>query len=189
MNLQQLEYFKIVAEVENFTTASKLLSVTQPALSKSIANLEEELGVSLFEKQGRNIRLTKYGAAFLSHATIALKELEYGIEALKDLVARDQDTLTIATTSELGFTSLPRHLQSFLGEHPDSKLTITYEEEEDVYEKLRRREVEFGFLFCLTPLQHRESFCYHPVSTTEYFVRLEEVSPSPIGECLLQTLK
>ena len=55
MNLQQLEYFKIIAEVENFTKASNLLSVSQPALSKAISKLEEELGVPLFEKSGRNI--------------------------------------------------------------------------------------------------------------------------------------
>ena len=58
MNLQQLEYFKTIAETENFTAASKVLCVTQPALSKSITKLEEELQVPLFEKNGRNIELT-----------------------------------------------------------------------------------------------------------------------------------
>ena len=45
MNLQQLEYFKIIAETKNFTTASEILSVTQPALSKAISKLEEELEI------------------------------------------------------------------------------------------------------------------------------------------------
>ncbi len=50
MNWQQLEYFKTVAETQNFTSAANLLSVTQPALSKAISKLEEELNVPLFEK-------------------------------------------------------------------------------------------------------------------------------------------
>ena len=50
MNLQQLEYFKIIAETKSFTTASDILSFTQPALSKAISKLEEELDVKLFQR-------------------------------------------------------------------------------------------------------------------------------------------
>ena len=68
MNLQHLEYFKVIAETKNFTTASNILSVTQPALSKAISKLEEELEVSLFEREGRNIKITKFGEVFLKYA-------------------------------------------------------------------------------------------------------------------------
>ena len=57
MNLQQLEYFKIIAETKNFTTASDILSVTQPALSKAISKLEEELDVKLFQRKEEISRL------------------------------------------------------------------------------------------------------------------------------------
>ena len=56
MNLQQLEYFKIIAETKNFTTASEILSVTQPALSKAISKLEEELDVKLFQRDEKQQR-------------------------------------------------------------------------------------------------------------------------------------
>ena len=56
MNLQQLEYFKVVSQTNNFTTASNILSITQPTLSKAISKLEEELEVKLFEREGRNIK-------------------------------------------------------------------------------------------------------------------------------------
>lgn len=78
MNLQQLEYLKTIAETENFTIAAKLLSVTQPALSKAISKLEDELNVPLFEKTGRNIKLTRFGKIFLTHTNIALMEIEKG---------------------------------------------------------------------------------------------------------------
>lgn len=64
MNLQQLEYFKVIAETKNFTVSSNILSVTQPALSKAISKLEKELDVKLFERDGRNIKITEFGNEF-----------------------------------------------------------------------------------------------------------------------------
>ena len=61
MNLNQLQYFKILAQEEHYTRAAQMLSITQPSLSHAIAQLEEELGTRLFEKKGRNIVLTRYG--------------------------------------------------------------------------------------------------------------------------------
>ena len=65
MNLQQLYYFKTIAELEHYTKASQMLNITQSSLSHSINDLEKELGVLLFIRQGRNVRLTKCGAFFL----------------------------------------------------------------------------------------------------------------------------
>ena len=73
MNLQHLEYFITIAKTKNFTTASNILLVTQPALSKAISKLEEELEVPLFKKSGRNIELTRFGEVFLTHAQLAIK--------------------------------------------------------------------------------------------------------------------
>ena len=59
MNLHHLLYFKTIAELENFTRASEQLNVTQPNLSHAVRDLEEELEVKLFERQGRSVRLTR----------------------------------------------------------------------------------------------------------------------------------
>ena len=56
MNLQQLYYFKTIAELEHYTKASQMLNITQSSLSHSINDLEKELGVLLFIRQGRNVR-------------------------------------------------------------------------------------------------------------------------------------
>lgn len=66
MNLQQLYYFRKLAEVQHYTEAAKALYITQPSLSDSIASLESELSVALFQKKGRNVQLTKYGEEFSS---------------------------------------------------------------------------------------------------------------------------
>lgn len=64
MNLNHLYYFRALAKEEHYTRTAKLLSITQPSLSHAISCLEEELGVQLFEKHGRNAKLTKYGKIF-----------------------------------------------------------------------------------------------------------------------------
>ncbi len=65
MELSQLAYFRAVARTEHFTRAAEELHITQPSLSKAIANLEGELGVPLFDREGKRVRLNPYGAAFL----------------------------------------------------------------------------------------------------------------------------
>lgn len=65
MNLYHLRYFVTLAHLEHYTKAADVLAITQPSLSHAISSLEEELGVKLFEKNGRNVSLTKYGKSFL----------------------------------------------------------------------------------------------------------------------------
>ena len=64
MNLKQLQYFSVLARYEHYTKAAAQLSITQPSLSHAIAELEKDLETNLFEKHGRNVRLTKYGRLF-----------------------------------------------------------------------------------------------------------------------------
>ena len=105
MNLQQLEYFKIIAETKNFTTASDILSVTQPALSKAISKLEEELDVKLFQREGRNIKITEFGDVFLKYAKGALSEVEKG--KLKEMKNNSDMIISISSTACIGATFIP----------------------------------------------------------------------------------
>ena len=83
MNLSQLYYFRKLAELEHYGKASEELFITQPSLSNSIGNLEKELGVPLFERVGRNVRLTSYGAEFNEHVCVALSEIDKAIDLMK----------------------------------------------------------------------------------------------------------
>lgn len=76
MNLYHLRYFVTLAHLEHYTKAAENLSITQPSLSHAISLLESELGVSLFEKEGRNIVLTKYGKIFLKDVEKSLEIYE-----------------------------------------------------------------------------------------------------------------
>ena len=75
MTLNQLLYFRTVAAHQHFRQAAAELNISQPSLSRSIASLEEELNIILFERQGRNVRLTKYGRIFLEHAERILMQV------------------------------------------------------------------------------------------------------------------
>ena len=83
MNLSQLYYFRKLAELQHYTRSAKELFITQPTLSGSISSLEQELGVSLFQKTGRNVELTKYGAEFLVYVNAALEQLDKGVAIMK----------------------------------------------------------------------------------------------------------
>lgn len=76
MNLYHLRYFVTLAHLEHYTKAADVLAITQPSLSHAISSLEEELGVKLFEKNGRNVSLTKYGKSFLEDVEQTLNRLD-----------------------------------------------------------------------------------------------------------------
>ena len=80
MNLYHLRYFVTLAHLEHYTKAAENLSITQPSLSHAISLLENELGVALFEKEGRNIVLTKYGKIFLKDVEKLLEILDSSVK-------------------------------------------------------------------------------------------------------------
>ena len=85
MNLQQLLYFRTAARMEHMTAAASALHISQPSLTITIRRLEEELGAELFEHQGRNIRLSDFGKAYLPYAEAAIRELEEGQHVIDSL--------------------------------------------------------------------------------------------------------
>ena len=82
MNYNYLRYFSVLAQLEHYTLAAARLEISQPSLSSAIRTLENELGVSLFEKVGRNIRLTEQGRYFQKKVDSALSELSAATEVL-----------------------------------------------------------------------------------------------------------
>lgn len=101
MDILQLRYFTTVAQLENVSRAADLLHLSQPSLSKSIAKLEEELGMSLFDRRGKKITLNVQGARFLECSNVILRELEFAMDDM-NLLATGADSkikIGIAGTS------------------------------------------------------------------------------------------
>lgn len=114
MNLSQLYYFRKLAELQHYTKAAKELFITQPTLSGSISSLEQELGVSLFQKAGRNVELTKYGAEFLKYVNASLEQLDKGITIMKGYSGEgDGGVIDLGCIITLQTEFLPRLLNGY----------------------------------------------------------------------------
>ncbi len=114
MNLSQLYYFRKLAELQHYTRAAKELFITQPTLSGSISSLEQELGVSLFQKAGRNVELTKYGAEFLEYVNASLEQLDKGIAIMKGYSGEgDGGAIDLGCIITLQADYLPRLLKGY----------------------------------------------------------------------------
>ena len=103
MELQQLKYFREVAEREHVTRASEKLFVSQSAVSRAVNQLEKELGIPLFYRQGRAVVLSRYGRVFLEHVTRAVNILENGTRLLGEQTGQNPESYPLAffTHSEL----------------------------------------------------------------------------------------
>ena len=86
MELAQIRYFIAAAQFQNLSKAARVLNITQPALSKSISKLEDELGVALFERSGKSVALNDSGERFLEYAINSVKELDDAVDSVKNRV-------------------------------------------------------------------------------------------------------
>ncbi len=101
MELLQLQYFKTIAECQHITRAANKLMISQPSLSNTLSRIENELGVQLFDRQGRNIILNNYGKIVLEHANNILRELDNIRTEIDELEQRQNKVITIASTDSM----------------------------------------------------------------------------------------
>ncbi|MBW5468119.1 LysR family transcriptional regulator [Brevibacillus formosus] len=154
MELLQLQYFLTVARMEHVTEAARSLHVTQSSLSKTIQRLEEDLGVPLFDRTGRKLRLNEYGSKFLCRVERALFELEQGKLELRDLSNPEHGTLELAVTTA---STLPNILREFRKKRPDIQFHVQMLTTQEMVTLLHRGEVDF----CLSspPIQDDDIEC------------------------------
>lgn len=122
LNFTSLQYFRKTAELEHLTKAADALHVAQPALSRTIRGLEEELNVTLFEKQGRTIHLTRDGHILLKYADRFLKDYDDMQKEFKD--SRDLQQMTVHLVIQSATKLIPAFLVEFRKEHPEAMVEI-----------------------------------------------------------------
>jgi DNA-binding transcriptional LysR family regulator len=144
--LSQVEAFLTVAERRSVSAASAALYVTQPALTTRIKKLERELGVELFTRTPRGMRLTAEGRAFRPHAQRALQELAEGRELLRELREGRVGELLVGAAPAISTYVLPLVLRRFQAEFPNVHLIVRTGHSEEVLELVLREQVQIGLV-------------------------------------------
>ena len=146
MDLANLNAFIAIAETGSFSLAGERLHLTQPAVSKRIAGLEQQLKVRLFDRLGREIGLTEAGRALLPRAYQILGVLDDTRRALTNLSGEISGRLTLATSHHIGLHRLPPLLRAFTRSHPEVALDIQFLDSEVAYEEVLHGRAELAVI-------------------------------------------
>jgi DNA-binding transcriptional LysR family regulator len=146
MDLATLNTFIAIAETGSFSAAGERLHLTQPAISKRIAALEQQLGVRLFDRLGREVSPTEAGRALLPRAYQILNVLDDTRRALSNLNGEVTGRLTLATSHHIGLHRLPPLLRAFTRAHPQVALDIRFLDSEVAYEEVLHGRAELAVI-------------------------------------------
>lgn len=178
MNLNQLYYLRAIARAKGLTRAAEALYVTQSNLSHAMAALEEELGIPLFYKNGRDILLTPYGQEFLEYADRAIQELEQGIQVAQSRRSPARGLVRVGTISALSSFYVPKCISQFGAVEENAQITFALEEKptRKIARDFAQHSVDIGFGSHFD----EPGFLFHPV------VQEELVAIVPTGHHLAQ---
>ncbi|PPE71934.1 LysR family transcriptional regulator [Solimonas fluminis] len=155
MDTQNLTTFIAVAESGSFTQAAEALHLSQPAVSKRITALEEQVGQPLFDRVGRQVSLTDAGRTLLPYAKKVLQDLEDGRRALSHLHEKVAGRLSIGTSHHIGLHRLPPVLRAFTQQYPEVDLDIHFMDSEVACQAVLAGKLELGIVTLPTqPLPH-----------------------------------
>lgn len=144
MDLRHLRYFVAVADEQNFTRAAEKLHISQPPLSRQIQDLEEELGLPLFERGSRPLKLTEGGRFFYGHATRLLEQAAQAIRTTKR-IAQVQRRLVIGFVPSTIYGALPRLVRLFRAAQPQTELALVEMSSVEQIEALKNGRIDVGF--------------------------------------------
>ncbi|SEG74926.1 LysR substrate-binding domain-containing protein [Paenibacillus sp. UNC499MF] len=160
MDLKKLHYFIAVAEELHFNRAAKKLNMTQPPLSQQIQVLEEELGVKLFERTKRQVRLTPAGAVFLEESRSLVAQLEQSIRKTQLAGQGKTGNLSIAFVDSAVGGTMVEVLKAYREKFPDVQLTLTEMTTTQQLKALHDKKIDVGFLRSAGPSAHINSRLY-----------------------------
>jgi DNA-binding transcriptional LysR family regulator len=191
MDTQNLQAFLLVAETGSFSQAAERLHLTQPAISKRVALLEDQLQAELFDRIGRNVSLTEAGRALLPYAQRVQRELQEALQSVRDLAGDVGGDLRLATSHHIGLHRLPPVLSYFSQAFPAVHIDIDFLDSEQAYELIMQGTAELAVV-TLAPDQPQSMITRpiwhdpldfmvqhgHPL-TRKKIVELKELSEQP----------
>lgn len=146
MTLQQLQYIVAVADTGQFSRAAAKCHVTQPTLTMMVRKLEDELGVTIFQRRAQPARPTTEGAALIQQARVVLREAGQLKDLVKELHSGTIGTYRIGIIPTLAPYLLPLFLARFADAHPQVQLTIDERKTSRILKALRHGQLDIGIL-------------------------------------------
>ncbi len=188
MTLNQLLYFQKVASLENYHQAAEELYVSQPSLSRSMASLEKELGITLFQKEGRGVSLTKAGHLFLEHANKIIADCDVARDKMQEL-SNSGGKIDIGYVFPLAGHYIPHKVRKFLDMEENKKVIFNFWQNHTpaIAQKVKTGELDIGFGGCL----EKDDLQYYPLVTQQMVIITpkdhplkgqEEVALKTLGE-------
>lgn len=187
IKLNQIYYFKVVAEEQNFRRAAKRLYIAQPALSRSIKLLEQELNVSLFKRSKQRVQITEAGKSFLEGCNNIIASIEIAVANARLIDNGQLGVLRIGYTDQAIAGYLPNLISEFQSKQPNITLNLHHGFTHDQLEELEHNKIDVGFVtgpikipnINVYPIQQEDFLCVvyqgHELAERKS-IRLEELA-------------
>lgn len=146
MNLKALKCCVEIARLGSFTQAARAMHIAQPALSMAVTRLENELGVVLFNRAGRQVTVTAEGHAFLARVDRALLELDLARQELSDMADLQRGEIRLGVPPMFGINYMPELLSAFRQAHPGVVMSVFEGSAEEIGRLLEDRRIDLALL-------------------------------------------
>lgn len=146
MDAHSLRAFLTIVDQKSFSEAAELLHLTQPAISKRLAALENQLGTRLIDRSHRRIQLTDAGAKLVPHARRILDEVHNARQALMEGNGRVSGRLSVIASHHIGLHHLPAWLRRLNRDYPEVALALQFMDSESALGQMRKRTAEIAFV-------------------------------------------
>lgn len=175
MSLRDYEYIKAVAELGHFGLAAKRCHVSQPTLSMQIKKFEDRHQIQLFERDNKNVHLTKEGQVVIKQIETVLQAQSELINTVNHLKNPNSGEYILGAFPTLAPFFLPQIMPSLVKDFPKIKFFFSEERSPDLIEQLSEHKLDAIFL--ALPLENETKFEYVPLFTEEFFVALPKGHP------------
>ncbi|WP_419392967.1 LysR family transcriptional regulator [Cytobacillus praedii] len=148
MEFSWINTFLVAAKTGNFRRTAEFLYISQPSVTVHIQNLEKELGVQLFEREGRKMKLTEEGRRYIPHAEKLMEIYQKGVEDLQSFSQGYTSKLSLAISPLIADTILPFVLKKYMTIHPHVEISVKVLESLDIEKAVQNDDIDIG-LSCL----------------------------------------
>ncbi len=146
MDIQSIQAFLAVSASGSFSRAAETLFLTQPAISKRIQVLEQELDIALFDRVGKSVRLTEAGRALLPSCKRIIEEIEESKRIVSNLRRTTSGVLHLATSHHVGLHRLPPVLRDYARRYPEVELKLAFMESEQACQHIINGDIELAIV-------------------------------------------